>query len=155
MKETGKKIIALFAAVSIAASMAGCGSESGKSEENKKTTKGGEAVTTAAEEEKSDLVDEAQMAKDIEENVAIIKDNGFSNVAVTVDKRLTNEDAKEDNVYVNVTAENDKCKANFYFILKYLQFNDGWGYDSYEEDKRTHGVPSRRLISLSRSLLKL
>lgn len=50
-----------------------------------------------------------------------------------VEKRQTNQDTKEDIVYVAMTGENDKYTAKQYFIATYNLYNEGWILDSLEK----------------------
>lgn len=52
---------------------------------------------------------------------------------LTVDKRLTNEAQKSDQVYVTAEGENDLFTCSLGLQMNYTLYNDGWLLDSVEE----------------------
>lgn len=77
---------------------------------------------------------ENQIRQEIEEHY-LWKDLNVNITSFSVEKRQTNQDAKEDIVYITMTGENDSYTAEQFYIATYHLYNEGWILDSLEKNQ--------------------
>lgn len=77
-------------------------------------------------------VSEAIIRNDIDCQDYTIYNAGMQLVSVSVTKRQTNVNEKNDLVWADFVAENDECRYSASCLLRYGLYNEGWILDSYE-----------------------
>ena len=149
-----KKLISAMLALALAAGMAACGENSGSSKAESKAAsektadtsvsepaKEAETTTTTTEPEKEEssffTADEEKIKSDLQENYDFLETAKLTIDNVTIDKRMTTEETKEDIVYITADFTGPMCKGTLKGQAKYLLFNEGWGYDSFESEEVT------------------
>lgn len=149
-----KKLISAMLALALAAGMAACGENSDSSKAESKAAsekitdtsvsepaKEAETTTTTTEPEKEEpsffTADEEKIKSDLQENYDFLETAKLTIDNVTIDKRMTTEETKEDIVYITADFTGPMCKGTLKGQAKYLLFNEGWDYDSFESEEVT------------------
>ena len=149
-----KKLISAMLALALATGMAACGENSDSSKAESKAAsekitdtsvsepaKEAETTTTTTEPEKEEpsffTADEEKIKSDLQENYDFLEKAKLTIDNVTIDKRMTTEETKEDIVYITADFTGPMCKGTLKGQAKYLLFNEGWDYDSFESEEVT------------------
>lgn len=76
---------------------------------------------------------EKEILADICANDSYLLAYDYDSTSIEIEKRLTDEEKRLDDVWVYVTAENEDCNLNGYYLVSYAMYNEGW----YLEDVET------------------
>lgn len=144
-----QKSVIMILVMAAMLSMSACSekdSDSSKVQKEKTTVAAAESssaeskaeTTTTAEPEKEESflpANEEQIKKDLQDNLELVEKAKLTINSVTIDKRMTTEETKEDIVYITAEFTGPMCKGSVTGQAKYLLFNEGWGYDSFTEEE--------------------